>query len=75
MIVSDYDIFNNRLRIGARISFLRRTRKMTQTDLAKISGLTQGNICRIERGAYGTTVDVLFKLTQALGADLDIVFC
>jgi transcriptional regulator with XRE-family HTH domain len=71
--MTDQEVYNNRVRIGARIAFIRKRKNMTQFDLAEKSGIKQPNISRIELGKYATTVDVLFKLAESLGADLNII--
>lgn len=64
---------NTRIRIGRRIAQLRAEKNMTQADLAKASGINQPNIARIETGKHSTTLDVLSKIADALGAKIDIV--
>lgn len=63
----------HRIRIGRRIAQLRAEKNMTQADLAKASGVTLANISRIERGQYSPGLDVLTKIADALGAQIDIV--
>ena len=62
-----------RLRLGMHIAKLRAAKNMTQGDLAKASGVTLANISRIERGQYSPGLDVLTKIADALGAQIDIV--
>lgn len=57
------------LSIGSRIAFLRRQRKLTQTELAQRSGIPQASISNIEKGKRDFTVWTLVKLCQALGID------
>lgn len=64
---------NTRIRIGKRIAQLRAEKNMTQGDLAKASGVTLANISRIERGQYSPGLDVLTKIADAMGAQIDIV--
>jgi transcriptional regulator with XRE-family HTH domain len=64
---------DTRIRIGRRIAKLRAEKNMTQADLAKASGVTLANISRIERGQYSPGLDVLTKIADALGAQIDIV--
>lgn len=63
----------HRIRIGRRIAQLRAEKNMTQGDLAKASGVTLANVSRMERGQYSPGLDVLTKIADALGAQIDIV--
>lgn len=70
----DEDVDGNpRVVIGRRIAQLRAEKNMTQSDLAKASGVTLANVSRMERGMYSPGLDVLSKIADALGAKLDIV--
>jgi transcriptional regulator with XRE-family HTH domain len=54
--------------IGRRVRELRKARDMTQQDLARLSGLLQGNISRLERGdVEDVLVSTLTSLARALG--------
>jgi DNA-binding XRE family transcriptional regulator len=46
--------------------------KLSQTQLAKMVGMRQPAISRLERGDYNTTLGTLVKVIDALGLDLDI---
>lgn len=61
-----------RQRIGRRIADLRASRNMTQKELAERAGLQRSHVVRLERGAYGATVDVLSAIAGALGCTLDL---
>lgn len=52
---------------GQKIRSLRRSRKMTQTELAKKTGLTQQHIARIEKGIMSPRLVTLRKIEEALG--------
>lgn len=73
-----------RQRIGQRIAELRkavewtdelgiRRNGMTQGQLADLAGIRQSNLSRIECGAYATTIDILGKIADALGLQIDFV--
>lgn len=73
-----------RQRIGQRIAELRkkadwtddlgiRRTGMTQAELAERAGLQRSHIVRLERGAYGATVDVLSAIASVLGKEIDFV--
>lgn len=42
---------------------------MSQTDLAKVSGIAQAQVSRYERGANNPRPQVVHKLTAALGLE------
>lgn len=45
---------------------------ISQKELAKMSGVRQSNISRIERGACSPTIETLSKLAYAMGKKLEI---
>jgi len=53
--------------IQARLDY-----KMTQTDLAKLTGTKQSNISRFESGNYNPSLEFLEKVAHALGKKLKI---
>jgi len=61
-----YSVFNQFLE-------LRKKRGMTQVELAKASGIDQGEISRIEKGIANPTLATLQSLLQALGGRLQVV--
>ena len=62
------------LDIAIVISELREKHKMTQKKLAKAMGTNQSVISRIERGIENISLKRLFKLAEALGAQVKISF-
>lgn len=64
---------NTRARIGNRIAELRKAKCMTQKDLAEKCGMAQPNIARIEAGTYSTSIDVLSRIADALGVQIELV--
>ncbi len=56
-----------RRNLGNSIRDARRTRGMTQTDLATAAAVQQAEISRIERGIGNPTVATLHRLAAALG--------
>lgn len=53
----------------------RRCARLTQTALAERSGVSQGTIAAIERGANpNPTLDTAFRLAKALGVDPEELF-
>ncbi len=64
---------NDRERIGKRIAQMRMEAGISQYKLAELTGLAPGNIARIETGKYSTGIDLLSKIGDALGYELDFV--
>jgi len=62
-----------RQRIGQRIADLRKTKGMTQQDLADIVGMQRNHISRIEAGKYSVGFDTLQAIAEALGGTIDII--
>ncbi|MBB4933936.1 DNA-binding XRE family transcriptional regulator [Lipingzhangella halophila] len=57
---------------GYRLAEERRTRGLTQADLAEAMGVTPGRVSQIERGEV-STIEALTRYVEALGGRLDIV--
>lgn len=68
---TDYDIYGE---IRDMIISERRRQKMTQKELAGLTGISQANICNIERGTSRPGIDTLRKIADALGKRLSITF-
>ena len=66
-----YDIY---LEVRDSIITLRRKRHMTQKELAAKTGLTQANICRLEKGISKPSIDTLKRIAEATGTRLIIEF-
>ena len=48
--------------------------RLSQDDLADRSGLDRTYISGVERGVRNPTLQVMQRLAEALGADLDVLF-
>jgi XRE family transcriptional regulator, regulator of sulfur utilization len=57
--------------IAENLVSLRKKRGLTQNTLAKIAGGTRASIALIESGSSNPTLDVLLKISQALGISID----
>ena len=57
--------------IGERLRSLRRSRGVTQVELARVLRTNQSNISDIERGVRGFTVKQLTRVSMALHASAD----
>lgn len=64
---------NDRERIGKRIAQIRMEVGISQYKLAELTSLAPGNIARIETGKYSTGIDILSKIGDALGYQLDFI--
>ena len=63
----------NRQRIGQSIANLRKTKGLTQQDVANVTGIQRNHISRIERGRYSAGFDTLQTVAEALDADIKLV--
>ena len=62
------------IKLGKKISHLRKLRKMTQEDLAFKADLDRSYIGRIERAECTASVPVLIKISRALKTDMPNLF-
>lgn len=60
--------------IGEEVSYERACRDMSQAEMAKLSGIDQSDISKIERGVANPSVGTLKKIAKALGKELKITF-
>ena len=58
-------------KIGAKIAELRKSRKMTQEQLAEKVGVTVQYLGTMERGKANTTLNRLDKIAEVLGCSTD----
>lgn len=61
-------------RVGAHIQRLRNERKMTLEDLSRAAGVSKSMLSDIERDKANPTIAVTWRLTNALGVNLDRLF-
>lgn len=66
-------IFRAAYAFGRVIHSARKALGLRQSDLAKLSGIAQADISRIERGQIAPTTPTLLKLAEALGAQIQFV--
>jgi len=59
---------------GKRIRGLRRSKDLTQEQLAELAGISLQNMGEIERGKGNPTLVTVEKLSAALGEDLSSIF-
>ena len=67
------EVFEHTYSLAMQVAELREQRGLTQEDLAKRTGIDQGDISRIERGAANPTERTLLRIGDALGAELRFV--
>lgn len=56
-----------RVRIGAYLAAMRRTRGLTQHDVSEITGILRPHIAGIESGKKNVGIDLLLKYALAMG--------
>jgi DNA-binding XRE family transcriptional regulator len=64
------EVFAGAYDMAVQLIELRERRGMTQAELAAATGLDQGDISRIERGAANPTERTLLHIAHVLDADL-----
>ncbi len=65
--------FDQAAAFGQVIYGARKARNLRQSDLSALSGVTQADISRIERGQVAPTTQTLLKLTSALRIEIQFV--
>lgn len=50
----------------------RKGKKMTQEDLAKLSGISRPNITRFESGNYNPSLELLVRIAAAMNMELEV---
>lgn len=53
---------------------MRRTRTLSQEELARLAGITQESLSKAERGILGLRLDVQARIAAILGASRDELF-
>lgn len=67
------EVFQRTYSLAVQVIELRERRGLTQEDLARLTGIDQGDISRFERGASNPTERTLLRIGDALGAELRFV--
>ncbi len=62
-----------RERIGTKIRLLREKRGMEAKQLSILTNIDAANLSRIEKGNYSVGLDILSRISLALGAKVDLV--
>ena len=66
-------IISKRQEIVAKLTQARLEKGLSQAQLAKLVGTQRSNICRIENGGQNLSLDLLIKITDALGKDVSVL--
>lgn len=59
--------------IGSRVKELRLAKCITQKELSEKANVIRANISRIENGKYNTSIDILNRIAEALGVQVDFI--
>jgi len=65
---------NTKQMIGVRIAELRKSRGLTQEQLAGTMEISPKYLSSIERGKENPTLDTLIKLSESLGVNIEDIF-
>lgn len=60
--------------VGSRIRELRKSRRLTQTELSEKIGVAQSDLSRMEQGEYKVGLDTLFKILQVFDLKMSEFF-
>ncbi len=66
-----YEEFQARIALQQQLVQMRKAENMTQTDVAKATGLSQQAVSRIEKGA-GATITSLVKYLTGIGYGIEL---
>ncbi|MBO4219860.1 MAG: helix-turn-helix domain-containing protein [Clostridia bacterium] len=66
-------LISDRQRIISALTAARLEKGLSQQALADLTGTKRSNICRIEAGGQNISLDMLLKLSSALGKDVSVV--
>ena len=67
------ELIENRQRIISELTAARIEKGLSQQALADMIGTQRSNICRIEAGGQNITLDMLLKISSALGKDVSVI--
>ncbi|MCQ2535920.1 MAG: helix-turn-helix domain-containing protein [Lachnospiraceae bacterium] len=58
--------------VAAELKTARLSKKLTQQELADMTGTQKSNICRMESGSYNPSLDFLVKVANSLDRELKV---
>ena len=70
----EYEQIQPEMEIIKTLVAARKAQNMTQSDLAKVTGINQADISKLENGNRNPTLNMLKKLAEGLGMSLRIEF-
>lgn len=70
----EYDALEPEFEIKRAMIDARKSKGMTQKELATLSGITQGDISKLENGSANPSIKTLQRLAKAMGKKLKIEF-
>lgn len=65
---------NIQKQLGMRIVYLRKQKKWTQEELAFYAHVNKNYICDLENGRRNPSIEVLFRIAQALSITMEFLF-
>ena len=70
----EYEQIQPEMEIIKTLVVARKEQNMTQSDLAKVTGINQADISKLENGNRNPSLNMLKKLAEGLGMQLKIEF-
>lgn len=67
------DVFEKRQEIVSALTRARLEKGLSQAQLAAMIGTQRSNICRIENGGQNLSLDMMIKISAALGKDIRVL--
>lgn len=58
----------------SKLVLKRKEKRMTQNDISIITGIQRPNISRLESGNYNPTLDMLVRVADSMGLEVEISF-
>jgi transcriptional regulator with XRE-family HTH domain len=71
--MNENNVLRSRQRIISKLTEARLEKQMSQAELASLIGTQRSNICRIESGTQNLSLDMLIKISEALGKDVNML--
>jgi transcriptional regulator with XRE-family HTH domain len=65
------DVEDDDRHVGKAIELERSKARLTQSDLAQLSGVSQPHISNIEKGRWSPKLNTVMLIAEALGIDVD----
>lgn len=64
---------SHREKIGKRIAEIRQQKGLSFRQLAEMADVSFANIYKIENGKYNVSIDILGKIADALGVEIELI--